>query len=117
LFDKKFFEKNPVPFYKMAKKILPGSKLPTFCHHFLALLSKKGILRRVYTQNFDNLEVDAGVPADKLVQAHGSFGSARCSNDECDSESYSAEWIGEKVSQSLFFSRFLMAIYVIQLFH
>jgi NAD-dependent histone deacetylase SIR2 len=90
VFDKKFFKKNPVPFYKVANKILLGSKLPTFCHHFLALLSKMDILSRVYTQNFDNLEVDAGVPADKLVQAHRSFGSAQCSNDECDSERYSA---------------------------
>uniref|UniRef100_A0A183CT64 Fructose-bisphosphate aldolase n=1 Tax=Globodera pallida TaxID=36090 RepID=A0A183CT64_GLOPA len=29
-------------------------------------------------ENIDNLEVKAGVPKDKLIQCHGSFGTATC---------------------------------------
>eukprot|EP00966_Prymnesium_polylepis_P299011 6909200-Prymnesium_polylepis.1 len=51
---------------------------PTPTHHFIALLHAKGLLRRCYTQNIDSLERAAGLPAEALVQAHGSFDSATC---------------------------------------
>jgi NAD-dependent SIR2 family protein deacetylase len=41
-------------------------------------LHEKGILLRNYTQNIDTLERVAGIPAKKLVEAHGSFGEAKC---------------------------------------
>jgi len=36
------------------------------------------MLLRHYTQNIDTLERVAGIPSEKLVEAHGSFGTARC---------------------------------------
>jgi NAD-dependent SIR2 family protein deacetylase len=99
LFDGEFFKNNPVPFYTMAKELLPGSRQPTKSHFFLKLLSEKGLLRRVYTQNVDNLELEAGVPRELVVQAHGSFESARCCNLKCAKRRhrYPTEWIRERV--------------------
>jgi hypothetical protein len=40
------------------------------------LLADRGILRRCYSQNIDSLERAAGVPADRIVAAHGNFDGA-----------------------------------------
>ena len=37
------------------------------CHATLYFSSQKGILRRVYTQNIDALEFQAGLPEEKVV--------------------------------------------------
>jgi NAD-dependent SIR2 family protein deacetylase len=42
-----------------------------------------GILRRCYTQNIDGLERLAGLDDEKLVEAHGTFATSRCSNPKC----------------------------------
>jgi NAD-dependent SIR2 family protein deacetylase len=100
LFDVDFFQNNPFPFYTMAKELLPGSHPPTKSHYFLKLLSDKGFLSRVYTQNVDDLELAAGVPRHLVIQAHGSFKSARCCNRKCSKRQhrFSAAWIRRKVS-------------------
>lgn len=51
---------------------------PSDSHRFLALLQKKGMLLRVYTQNIDGLEQVAGVSPKKMVYAHGSLQWATC---------------------------------------
>jgi hypothetical protein len=56
----------------------PGHFDPTPTHFFLRLLEEKGVLKRVFTQNIDTLEREAGIPIDRLVEAHGSFGDAHC---------------------------------------
>ena len=82
IFDIEFFRENPKPFYEFAKELLPpadgGGYQPTPCHKFIKKLSDKGLLLRHYTQNIDGLERQAGVPARKLVEAHGSFSLAHC---------------------------------------
>ena len=47
-------------------------------HHFIRLLHDKGLLLRCFTQNIDSLEVEAGIPKDMIVSAHGNFDSATC---------------------------------------
>lgn len=42
------------------------------------MLSDKGLLLKLFTQNIDCLERDAGVPAEKIVEAHGSFATHSC---------------------------------------
>jgi len=42
------------------------------------MLHEKGMLLRCYTQNIDNLQDYAGLPRDKVVEAHGSFATASC---------------------------------------
>jgi NAD-dependent histone deacetylase SIR2 len=48
------------------------------------LLAKKDLLHMLFTQNIDCLERRAGVPADKIIEAHGSFATQRCI--ECKKE-------------------------------
>jgi len=79
IFDVDFYIQNPKPFVTLAKEIWPGVNYrPTLTHCFFSLLDKKGILRRVYTQNIDGLEAVAGVTEEKLVECHGHFRSSAC---------------------------------------
>jgi len=80
VFDLDFYRSNPVPFVTLAKEIWPGEHMPTMTHAFIKLLSDKGVLLRNYTQNIDGLEVLGGVPEDKVVECHGHFRTASCTN-------------------------------------
>jgi NAD-dependent histone deacetylase SIR2 len=62
----------------LAKELYPGKFYPTVSHVFIALLASKGILFHLFTQNIDCLERAAGVPAELIVEAHGSFATQRC---------------------------------------
>lgn len=84
VFDISYFKDHPEPFYVLAKELYPGKFHPTISHAFLALLAKKDMLQMLFTQNIDCLERAAGVPADKIVEAHGSFATQRCI--ECKTE-------------------------------
>ncbi|KAF3906040.1 hypothetical protein ABW21_db0206521 [Orbilia brochopaga] len=78
VFDISYFRTNPLPFYTLAHDLYPGRYRPTVTHSFIRLLHDKGLLTRCWTQNIDTLERAAGVPGDKLTEAHGSFASHRC---------------------------------------
>lgn len=80
MFDISYFRNNPIPFYTLAHEleILPGKYRPTISHSFVRLLSDKGLLLKLFTQNIDCLEREAGVPDDKVIEAHGSFAFQRC---------------------------------------
>jgi NAD-dependent histone deacetylase SIR2 len=78
VFDISYFRQNPHPFYVLAKELYPGKFFPTIAHSFIALLDKKWMLQMLFTQNIDCLERRAGVPGDKIVEAHGSFATQRC---------------------------------------
>lgn len=78
VFELSTFDEDPTIFYSLAGDILPelGKWTPT--HQFIRLLQDKGKLLRNYTQNIDNIEGNAGIKADKLVQCHGSWATATC---------------------------------------
>lgn len=78
VFDIAYFRNHPEPFYVLAQELYPGKFHPTVSHAFIALLAQKGLLQMLFTQNIDCLERAAGVPADKIVEAHGSFATQRC---------------------------------------
>ncbi|KAI6016228.1 DHS-like NAD/FAD-binding domain-containing protein [Pisolithus marmoratus] len=78
VFQISFFRNNPVPFYTLAKEIYPERYRPTLTHSFIKLLHSRGLLHTCFTQNIDTLERKAGVPEDKIVEAHGSFATQRC---------------------------------------
>ncbi|KAF9969935.1 NAD-dependent protein deacetylase sirtuin-2 [Actinomortierella ambigua] len=78
VFDIDFFKKKPAPFYRLAKELYPGRYRPTLTHYFFRLLVKKNLLLRIYTQNIDSLERQAGIDGNMLVEAHGSFASSKC---------------------------------------
>ncbi|WWD19882.1 hypothetical protein CI109_104351 [Kwoniella shandongensis] len=78
VFELGFFKDRPEPFWALAKEIYPGKHYPTPTHYLLPLLNEHNVLRRVFTQNIDTLETLAGLPRDRLVEAHGSFATSHC---------------------------------------
>eukprot|EP00638_Chattonella_subsalsa_P001828 CAMPEP_0117774538 /NCGR_PEP_ID=MMETSP0947-20121206/26579_1 /TAXON_ID=44440 /ORGANISM="Chattonella subsalsa, Strain CCMP2191" /LENGTH=486 /DNA_ID=CAMNT_0005601027 /DNA_START=46 /DNA_END=1502 /DNA_ORIENTATION=+ len=94
MFEIEYFRRNPKPFCELAREMYPGNFRPTPTHWFIRLLQEKGLLMRCYTQNIDTLEREAGIHDELLVEAHGSFGTARCI--ECGA-SYTQEWVREQI--------------------
>lgn len=78
VFDISYFRRNPEPFYTLAHELYPGKFRPTITHSFISLLHQKGLLLKHFTQNIDCLDREAGVPSDKIVEAHGSFARQSC---------------------------------------
>jgi NAD-dependent histone deacetylase SIR2 len=78
VFSIEYFRENPDPFYTLAHELYPGKYRPTITHSFIYLLHKKGLLLKHFTQNIDCLDREAGVPGDKVIEAHGSFATQRC---------------------------------------
>ncbi|KAL9184363.1 hypothetical protein ACHAXT_002449 [Thalassiosira profunda] len=79
VFELGFYRSNPDPFVQLASELWPGLKhSPTITHSFIALLEKKGMLLRTYTQNIDMLDVLAGVSEEKMIECHGHFRTAAC---------------------------------------
>ncbi|XP_066445636.1 NAD-dependent protein deacetylase sirtuin-3, mitochondrial-like [Eleutherodactylus coqui] len=78
IFDIDYFTYNPRPFFALAKELYPGKYKPNIIHYFVRLLHEKGLLLRCYTQNIDGLERMAGIPSEKVVEAHGTFSTASC---------------------------------------
>ncbi|KAJ6504631.1 Sir2 family histone deacetylase Hst2 [Mycena vitilis] len=78
VFEINFFRKNPKPFYILAHELYPGKFRPTITHSFIRLLAAHKLLHTCFTQNIDTLERRAGVPDDKIIEAHGSFATQRC---------------------------------------
>ncbi|XP_075715981.1 NAD-dependent protein deacetylase sirtuin-3-like [Rhinoderma darwinii] len=78
IFDIDYFTCHPEPFFALAKELYPRKYKPNVAHYFLRLLHEKGLLLRCYTQNIDGLERMAGIPPEKLVEAHGTFSTASC---------------------------------------
>ncbi|XP_003740400.1 NAD-dependent protein deacetylase sirtuin-2 [Galendromus occidentalis] len=96
IFDIGYFKRNPVPFFELAKELMPQKLKPTLAHHFLKLMDEKGLLLRLYTQNIDTLERETGIPAEKLVEGHGTFNTSRCLS--CKKE-YSLEWMKAEIAK------------------
>lgn len=57
---------------------------------FNSTLGWQGLLLRLYTQNIDTLEREAGIPDAKLVEAHGTFHTSHCL--DCH-EPHTFEWM------------------------
>ncbi|KAM0736964.1 NAD-dependent protein deacetylase sirtuin-2 [Formica fusca] len=98
IFELDFFMKNPEPFFTLARELLPEGFRPTISHYFIRLLWEKGLLLRHYTQNIDTLERIAGLPSEKLVEAHGTFHTGRCL--KCRAP-YMLPWMKEKILEGM----------------
>ncbi|KAF1970298.1 SIR2-domain-containing protein [Bimuria novae-zelandiae CBS 107.79] len=72
------FDENPHVFYRLAGKIVPDLKKWSPTHQFIRTLQDKDKLLTNYTQNIDNVEAQAGIRPDKLIQCHGSWATATC---------------------------------------
>lgn len=88
LFSMEFLSEQPVAFFSQVKElflpVIEGSVKPTKAHALLRLLSDEGWLSRVYTQNIDMLEQRVGLEEHQVVECHGSFNRAYCTNEECE---------------------------------
>lgn len=80
VFELDVFRNDPRPFWWIFSKMWPATSkaLPTPFHFFLTLLHQKGMLLRCYTQNVDGLEKLAGLPDEKIVNAHGVMDACHC---------------------------------------
>lgn len=96
IFELDYFLKNPEPFFTLSKELMPSNFRPTITHYFQKLLVEKKMVRKIYTQNIDNLELMAGISNDKIIHAHGSFRTGHCL--ECRSE-YTMKWMKENLEK------------------
>ena len=78
VFHISYFRVNPKPFYSLIRELYSGRFQPTITHCFIRLLSNKGLLLKLFEQNNDSLSTLAGVPADKIVEGHGSYATQHC---------------------------------------
>lgn len=78
IFNLECFLEDPHPFYTIAKQFLMYQAQPVLAHLFMKKLFDMKCLHMVYTQNIDSLELDAGIPIKKIIQAHGHMRSAHC---------------------------------------
>eukprot|EP01031_Cornospumella_fuschlensis_P032343 gene32343-39113_t len=72
------FEDDPKPFFQLAKQLMYDHANPVKAHRFMKFCESKKLLHMVYTQNIDGLELQAGIAAKKVMQAHGHMRSAHC---------------------------------------
>ncbi|KAH7110833.1 DHS-like NAD/FAD-binding domain-containing protein [Dendryphion nanum] len=82
VFDIDNFDEDATTFYTLAGDILPDLDKWTPTHEFIRLLQDKDKLLTNYTQNIDNVEANAGIRKEKLIQCHGSWATATCR--KCD---------------------------------
>jgi len=78
VFHIEYFRTNPEPFYLLMKESFKPDIKPVISHKFIKKVYDEGILSRAVTQNIDGLELDAGLPENKLIQAHGHSRTVRC---------------------------------------
>ncbi len=101
VFNIEHFRRDPSMFYEFTRDFAAMLKnvRPTFTHHFLSDLEKKGILKTVITQNIDALHHFAG--SRKVIELHGSYWSAACTQcDEYSIEGKPYEWWMEAIRNS-----------------
>ena len=78
-FYKKTFLEKPELFYEFCKIFDLSQIKPTLTHKFMKYMIDQGIVKYVFTQNIDGLELKAKIPKEKIVFAHGSFTEGHCS--------------------------------------
>ena len=77
-FEISTFLENPNFFYEFCK-IFDLSKIkPTLTHKFISFLTKKNIVKYIFTQNIDGLELKAKINTEKIIFAHGTFSKGHC---------------------------------------
>ncbi|KAK5778897.1 hypothetical protein RI543_003824 [Arxiozyma heterogenica] len=95
VFDIDFFKENPKPFYTLAQELYPGKFKPSKFHFLMKLFEEKGHLQRIYTQNIDTLERQAGIDPKYIIEAHGSFAANHCT--KCNKH-FKMEYFKSKLS-------------------
>ena len=68
VFSLDVLNKQPELFYSLAKDLVTSTPQPVGAHHFIKRFADEGLLKMVFTQNIDSLELAAGLSPDYLVQ-------------------------------------------------
>ena len=76
------FYSNPKYFYEFTKLFDLSKINATITHKFINYFVHKNIVKYIFTQNIDGLEIKAKIPKEKLIFAHGSFYEGNC--PRCD---------------------------------
>ena len=77
-FYKTTFLEKPQYFYEFTKLFDLSKINSTISHKFMNFMVHKNIVKYVFTQNIDGLEIKAKIPDDKLIFAHGNFYTGHC---------------------------------------
>lgn len=77
IFSLEYLQYDPQPFFTLAKCLFHETQ-PVGAHRFMKACALHKALHMVYTQNIDGLELTAGIPMSKVLQAHGHMRSAHC---------------------------------------
>lgn len=92
--DRALFMRNQLPYHEVRRPFILGSAVqkwkPTLSHAFCRFLHDRGLLARLYTQNIDGIDMDVGVPRDKIVSVHGSIRDVVC--EACDRDPYADDF-------------------------
>eukprot|EP01124_Arcella_intermedia_P031798 TRINITY_DN7270_c0_g1_i1.p1 TRINITY_DN7270_c0_g1~~TRINITY_DN7270_c0_g1_i1.p1 ORF type:complete len:328 (-),score=57.16 TRINITY_DN7270_c0_g1_i1:143-1126(-) len=80
--NKELFFQNQLCYLELRRPFILGLAeqkwKATLAHWFIDTCHKKGLLRRLYTQNIDGLDYQTNIPIDKMVPVHGSMGRIEC---------------------------------------
>ncbi len=77
-FEISTFLENPNFFYEFCKIFDLSKTKPTLTHKFISFLTKKNIVKYIFTQNIDGLELKAKINNEKIIFAHGTFSKGHC---------------------------------------
>ena len=83
-FWKKTFLEKPQYFYEFTKLFDLSKIKSTITHKFINFFVQKNIVKYIYTQNIDGLELKAKIPNEKLIFCHGNFFTGNCA--KCNKE-------------------------------
>lgn len=101
IFSLDFLREDPLPFFKIANGFLTFKAKPVQAHKFIKKVADEGQLLINFTQNIDGLELDAGLPENLLIQAHGHMRSAHCI--ECGIEAPISEFFSHVSREEVFY--------------
>lgn len=80
--DIRLFSVNQFPYLEVRRPFILGTAKQqwkaTLSHFFIQVLHDKGLLQRLYSQNIDGLDFQLSLPADKIINMHGSLGEIKC---------------------------------------
>lgn len=77
-FEIETFLENPKLYYDFSKEFKTEKYSPTTFHYFMGFLDSKGLLKYLFTQNIDGLDLRCGIDKEKIIFAHGNFLEAEC---------------------------------------
>ena len=78
IFELEHFLKKPEDFYKFMKSLNLNKLKPNIYYKFMNFLVHKNLVKYIFTQNVDCLEIKAKIPSEKVVYVHGNYLSGHC---------------------------------------